>query len=109
MDSGRPTLLADAHDLHVRTVIALQELEQVPGDGSFHAPSDLEWALAIAPAAGRVGTRGWVVAQPHQGHGMQRPVELAITSAVQPVTGDLPRGRRDRCDTGQDSKRRLRP
>jgi hypothetical protein len=72
------------------TVIALQELEQVPGDGSFHAPSDLAWALAIAPAAGRVGTRGWVVAQPHQRHGMQRPVELAITAAVQPVTGDLP-------------------
>jgi hypothetical protein len=107
---GRPqTSLADAHHLHVRTVVALQELEQVPGDGSLYAPSDLAWALAIAPAAGGVGARCRVVAQPHQGHGVQRPVELAVTATVQSVTGDLPRGGRDRAHAGQGSKRRLRP
>ena len=62
------------HDLQWRLVVALEEFEQLPGDGPLGAPPDLSQALALRPPARRIGAGCRVLAQPDQGHGVaQRP------------------------------------
>ena len=66
------------------------------GSGSHHRYStnetapDVADALALRPAAGGVGPRFYVVAQPRQHNRVQRAVELPVTRAAQPVAGDWP-------------------
>jgi len=62
--------------------VALKELEQLPSNRSLQAPPDVADALALRPAAGGVGPRFYVVAQPRQHNRVQRAVELPVTRAV---------------------------
>ena len=75
---------------------------------SNEASPDVVDALALGPPPGGIGAGIGVVAEPGHHHGMQGAVELAVTRAVQPMPGDLPRGRRDRVGAGQGSERGLR-
>jgi len=63
--------------------------------------------LALGPASSGVGTGSWVVTQPGHHHGVERPVQLPVTRAVQAMPGDLPGGRRDR--VGRQPGQRTRP
>src|SRR5829696_6968400 len=96
-------------DFDRRSVVALKKPKELPGNSLLQASPDVAEALALGRAPSGIGARVGVVAEPGHHHGVERPVELAVTGAVQPVAGDLPGGRRDRAGSGQGSERRLRP
>jgi hypothetical protein len=74
-------------DLHAGAIVAFQELEELPGDGSLDAPPDLSAALALGSPASGIGAGLRVITQPHQRDRVQRPVEPPVATAVQPVAG----------------------
>ena len=84
-----------------------EESEELAGDGSFQASFDFASTLSFGSASGSVGAGRGVVLQPGEHDRVQRPVELAIAGAVEPMSGDLPGARRDRGDAGQGGERGL--
>lgn len=67
--------------LHAVRDAALQELEQLSGDRPLHAAADVAGALAL-DAAGGVGARLRIVAQPGDRDGVQRAAELPVPTPV---------------------------
>jgi hypothetical protein len=89
--------------------VALKQFEQLPGHRSLQAPPYVPDALALGLTPSGVGAGVWVVAEPRHHDRVQRPIELPVAAAVQPMPDHLPRGGRDRVGPGQGSERGLRP
>jgi transposase InsO family protein len=60
---------------------SLKESEEVPGVVALQAPHRLSLRLALGDPAGDVVLGGLVVLRPREDHGVQRPIELAVTAA----------------------------
>jgi hypothetical protein len=69
-------------DLDAGSVVAFQQLEQLPGDDASEAPRGVAAALALGGAPGQVGAGVGVGAQAHQQDGVQGAVELPVAAAV---------------------------
>jgi hypothetical protein len=60
------------------SVVALKELEELPGDRPLQASPDVAGALAFGGAPGGVDAGVGVVAEPGHHHGVQGTVELPV-------------------------------
>jgi hypothetical protein len=69
-------------DLDAGVVVAFQQPEQLAGDDAPQAAFGVAPALALGGAAGHVGARVGIGAQPHQQDGVQGAVELPVAAAV---------------------------
>src|SRR5512144_1754539 len=63
--------------------------------------------VALSCALGLVGARLLVAAQPRDRDGVQRPVEVAVPAAVEPVAGPLPAAGLQRGGAGERGERGL--
>src|SRR6266487_4040760 len=80
-------LSSRAEDLGAGLIAAFEKFEQLPGDETLEAPSDLARALALSGASGGVSTGVGVVAESGHDDDMERAVALAI-----PGSGSHPPG-----------------
>src|SRR5580700_11185592 len=71
------------------------ELVDLAGDVALQAADDLAAGLAFCPAAGDVVPGALVAGEPDHDDPPERVVGLAVAALVQPVPGDLARGRLD--------------
>lgn len=75
---------------------------------AFQAPDNVALGLALGGATGDVGDGRFVESDPHDHGAVDRGVELAVPTVVDPVpTGAHPGGRRDRTYAGQLRQRGL--
>src|SRR4051794_33039223 len=75
----------------------LEEAPDATGDEAFDAADGFAFGLALGDAAGDVGLRGWVASPLGDGDEVERPVELAVSAAVEAMAGlVLAGGRRHR-------------
>jgi hypothetical protein len=82
-------------------------LEQVPdaaGEVAFEAADGFFGALALGAFAGDVVAGLGVAAQAGDGDAVDRRVDLAVATAVEPVSVGLARANRDRGDAGGTRK-----
>src|SRR3954468_4280187 len=73
-----------------------QGAEQGPGlagKQALEAADDLGLALALEGSSGEVGAGGFVVLHPHDDRSVEGGVGLAVTAAVEPVSGGQTGGR----------------
>ncbi len=75
-------LSSRAEDLGAGLIAAFEKFEQLPGDETLEAPSDLARALALSGASGGVSTGVGVVAESGHDDDMERAVALAIPGSV---------------------------
>jgi hypothetical protein len=76
----------------------------VAGEVALEEAGRVAAALALADSAGDVVAGAWVVLAPVEDDGVECPVELAVTSAAEPVAcGEAARGgeRRDPGESGE--------
>lgn len=86
---------------------ALHLSEEGPGDVSLETATDFPLALAFGCAAVSVSLCGGVVAEAAHGDGVQGPVELSVTVAVEAMSYDTAGGRFEGCDATQRGERGL--
>jgi hypothetical protein len=87
--------------VHPTGQLALHKPIELAGQGPLPAAADLLVALALSPPAGHIPAGGRVLAEPSQGDHVQGPVELAISTTVETVAADPPRGGLQRRHPGQ--------
>jgi hypothetical protein len=75
-----------------RASLPLQETEQLASGSALEAAADLALALALGGASRHVAAGRLVVALADHDDGEQRPVELPVAAAVQPVADHLAGG-----------------
>jgi hypothetical protein len=68
-------------------VVALEQLEELPGDDALQASPDLAGGPALGGPAGSVGAGQWVIAQAGLGDGVQGAVELPVPGPVRAGDG----------------------
>jgi hypothetical protein len=82
---------------------------EVASEGSFETAARLPGALACSEQSLVVGARFGVVADPLEGDDVQRPVELTVTAAVEPVASLLATQGIDRAGAGERGEGCLAP
>src|SRR3954470_23515589 len=87
-----------------------QRAKQGPGlagKQALEAADDLGLALALEGSSGGVGAGGFVVLHPHDDRSVEGGVGLAVTAAVEPVSGGQTGGGRYRGDAAEPGPGRL--
>lgn len=86
---------------HDRMAPVFENLEELSADDSLEAALGVAGGLSLADAAGDVLLRGRVQPHPDQRDGVESPVELTITTAVEAMLVREAGGGRDRGDAGE--------
>ena len=64
----------------------LEEPPDASCDDAFEAPGGFSFGLAFAGSSGHVVLGDWAAALPGDRNEVERPVELAVTTTIEPVT-----------------------
>jgi hypothetical protein len=91
---------------HLRLLVLEQPIE-VAGEVALEQPRGLASALALGDAAGDVVAGRRIVLAAMEHDRVQRPIELAVTAAAEPVAGGLAAGRGDRRDAREACEARF--